>query len=165
LGMRYLEGKRYDEAIAQFKKTIEMSPDYSAAHLFLSSAYFEKGMYEEFIASSSKARVLVKLDTPESAERKSAELRQALKTEGTKGYWRKTLEYALENYEKGVSSPAFVAASYARLGEKEKAFEWLEKAYAERDSYLIYLKTNRDFDNLRSDSRFQDLLRRIGLSQ
>ena len=165
LGMRYLEGKRYDEAIAQFKKTIEMSLDYSAAHLFLGSAYFEKGMYEEFIASISKARVLVKLDTPESAERKSAELRQALKTEGAKGYWRKTLEYELEYYEKGVGSPAFVAGSYARLGEKEKAFEWLEKAYAERDSYLIYLKTNGDFDPLRFDPRFKDLLRRIGLPQ
>ncbi len=106
----------------------------------------------------------MKLDTPESAERKSAELRQVLKSEGAKGYWRKTLEYELEYYEKGVGSPAFVAASYARLGEKEKAFEWLEKAYAERDSYLTYLKINGDFDPLRSDPRFQDLLRRIGFT-
>lgn len=165
LGLRIDELKRFDESIAQFKKTIEMSPEYPNAYLFLGYDYIEKGMYEESIEPLSKANTLLKLDTPESAARKSNELRQSLKSEGTKGYWRKQLEYGLEFYEKGFSSPVYIAGVYARLGEKEKAFEWLEKAYAQRDGGLTYLKVNWDFDSLRSDARFQDLLRRVGLPQ
>ncbi len=106
---------------------------------------------------------MLKLETPESAKRKAAERRQALKSEGAKGYWRKVVEDNLEYHEKGVNSPVYVAASYARLGEKEKAFEWLEKAYAERDGDLGYLRLIWDFDSIRPDPRFQDLLRRVGL--
>jgi eukaryotic-like serine/threonine-protein kinase len=165
VGLRYAEVKRFDEAISQFKKTIEISPDYPMAYWMLSEIYFEKGMYEESFALFSKGNVLLKIETPESAEQKTAALRQALKTEGVKGYWRKILEFELDLYERGISTPFYVAGIYARLGEKEKAFEWLEKSYAERDYNLTYLKTNRNFESLHSDPRFQDLLRRVGLPQ
>ncbi len=120
-------------------------------------------MYEESITQMSKALILSKEETPESAARITAELRQALKSGGEKGYWRKMLEENLEFYKKGIGSPVSIAKAYAKLGEKDKAFEWLEKAYAERDGQLTNLKTNYSFNNLRTDPRYKDLLRRMGL--
>jgi tetratricopeptide (TPR) repeat protein len=165
LGLRYAEVRRVDEAFNQFKKTIEISPDYPMTYWMIGDIYFEKGMYEESFAAYSKGNVLLKLETPESAEQKNVALKQALKTEGVKGYWRKILEFELDLYERGINSPFYVAAAYAKLGEREKVYEWLEKSYAERDFNLTYLKTNRNFDDLRSDPRYQELVRKVGLSQ
>ena len=64
--------------------------------------------------------------------------------------------------ERSYVSPYFIALIYTGLGEKDKAFEWLEKAYHERHPYLAFLKVEPVFDTLRSDPRFADLLRRIG---
>jgi hypothetical protein len=99
----------------------------------------------------------------ESAERRTNELRKALKSEGTKGYWRIVLKEDLELYEKDIGSAVWIASDYAYLGEKEKSFEWLEKAYSEHDRGLTYLKTDPAFGNFRADPRFNNLLRRIGL--
>jgi len=122
-------------------------------------------MYEESIELGCKAQVLMNIETAESCKQQAAEFRQAIKTGGATGFRRKTLEYDLKRYERGIGSAVSVAASYARLGEKELAFEWLEKAFAEHDNEITYLKVDTAFDNLKSDSRFQDLLRRIGLPQ
>lgn len=163
LGRRYLEAKRYDEAVDQLNKTIEIAPDYPSAFYFLGMLYFEINRFEESFALLSKADILRKQETPESAAQKTNELRQALKTGGKKGYWRKVLQYDLNAYNKGVGLAVFVARTYAELGENNKAFEWLEKAYNERDWLLIYLKGHIWFENIRSDPRFKDLLRRVGL--
>jgi tetratricopeptide (TPR) repeat protein len=163
VGMRYAQARRLDEAIVQLEKTLKLNPDYPVANSMLSSIYFHKGRYEESLALSAKALILTKEETVESAERRTNELRKALKSEGTKGYWRKILEEDLELYQKGIGSAVWIAGDYAFLGEKEKTFEWLEKAYTERDRGLTYLKTDRAFDNLHSDPRFKDLLQRIGL--
>ena len=163
VGLRHIEVGRNDEAEAQFKNTIELSPEYPMAYWYLGEVYFEKGKYEESMEMFEKGNVLLKLETPESAARKTAELRAAMKIDGLKGYWRKILEYDMEWYNKGLNSPFYIAASYAALGEDDKVFEWLEKSYAERDYDLTYLKTHTYFKRLRSDPRFQDLLRRVGL--
>ena len=73
--------------------------------------------------------------------------------------------FGLDLHERGINSPFYVAAAYAKLGEREKVYEWLEKSYAERDFNLTNLKTNRNFDDLRSDPRYQELVRKVGLSQ
>ncbi len=165
VGLRYYEAKRFDEAIAQFRKTIELAPDYPMPYWFLSDLYFRKGLYEESLELSAKAQILMKMETPESAESEITELRQAIKQEGKKGYWRKILEEELKGYRKGYNSAVYVAIAYWELGDKEKVFEWLEKAYTEHDEQLTYLKNNVAFDNLRSDSRFKDLLKRVGLPE
>ncbi len=69
----------------------------------------------------------------------------------------------MKSYEKGLISSVTIAEDYANLDEKDKAFEWLEKAFVERDGQLKYLKTNFFFDNINSDPRLKDLLQRIGL--
>jgi serine/threonine-protein kinase len=165
LGLRYWTLRRNDEAMAQFKKLIETEPTYPLPYSFLAFMYAEKGMYEESIELRCKGEVLLNIETEESCKRKTTEFRQALKTGGAAGFWRKTLEYNLKYYERGIGSAVAVAADYATLGEKERAFEWLEKAFAEHDNDITYLKINTAFDNVKSDPRFQDLLRRIGLPQ
>jgi hypothetical protein len=127
--------------------------------------YAEKGMYEESIELRCKGEILLNIETVESCEQKVADFRQALKTSGATGFWRKTLEYDLKYYERGISSAVSVAADYAMLGEKDRAFEWLEKAFAEHDNAITYIEIDSFFDNLKSDPRFADLLRRIGLPQ
>ncbi len=165
LGLRYWTLRRNDEAMAQFKKLIETEPTYPMPYRFVAAMYAERGMYEESIELSCKAQVLLNIETVESCERKNAEFRQAIKTGGATVFWRKTLEYDLKYYERGIGSAVAVAADYAVLREKERAFEWLEKAFAEHDEEITYLKVDTSFDSLKSDPRFQDLLRRIGLPQ
>ncbi|MGI8543042.1 MAG: tetratricopeptide repeat protein [Aridibacter sp.] len=167
VALRYLEARRYDEAIAQFKKVNQTDPAYPMAYLFLGGAYQEKGMYEEALEAQCKGDVLLKIDTPENCERKKAAIRQAIKKDGATGYWRKDLERLLKEHEQGTASAVSIARVYARLGEKDRAFEWLEKAFAKRDPELSYLKIYESFDfgNIKSDPRFQDLLRRFGLPQ
>ncbi|MCA1624481.1 MAG: protein kinase [Acidobacteria bacterium] len=165
LGLRYWESRRNDEAMAQFKKLIETEPTYPLPYAFLAGMYAEKGMYEESIELSCKGEVLLNIETAKSCEQKVTDFRQAIKTSGATGFWRKTLENDLKRYEQGIGSAVYVAADYARLGEKERAFEWLEKAFAEHDDAITFLKVDTSFDSLKSDPRFQDLLRRIGLPQ
>ncbi|MGI8639028.1 MAG: protein kinase domain-containing protein [Pyrinomonadaceae bacterium] len=165
VGLRYSQAHRYDEAIEQFKKLIETEPTYPMPYLFLGDNYAEKGMYEDALNLWCKGDVLLKIHTPESCERENVAIREAIKKDGAKGLWRKDLERSLKDYEQGTASAVSVARSYARLGEKERAFEWLEKAFAARETELTYLKVDESFDNVKSDPRFQDLLRRIGLPQ
>lgn len=80
-----------------------------------------------------------------------------------RGYWRKALELEREKAKHRYVSAYEIAALYARLNEKEQAFEWLEKACEERSSGLVYLKVEPSFDSLRQHPRFADLLRRIHL--
>lgn len=120
-------------------------------------------MYEEAIEPTCKAEVLLNLETVESCERQAADYRGALKAGGHAGFWRKVLEVHLKYHERGIASAVSVAGIYARLGDKEHTFEWLEKAFAERENDITYLKIDTSFDSVRSDPRFQDLMQRIGL--
>ena len=165
IGNRYFQAGRDDEAIAQYKKFIETEPNVGFAYYFLAYAYARKEMFEEALNVWCKRDVLLKVQTPESCEKEKIEFREAIKKEGATGFWRKRLEETLDDYEKGTVFPSAVAAGYAMINDKERAFEWLEKAFAERDPDLSWLKAERSFDNIKSDPRFQDLQRRVGLPQ
>ena len=84
---------------------------------------------------------------------------------GAERYWQWRLDYSTERAKRGESvvSPTTLARLYAQLGEKDQAFEWLEKAYEERDGDLLFINNRPDFDPLRDDPRFHDLLRRMNL--
>jgi len=85
-------------------------------------------------------------------------------TSGADGYWRWKLDYRTEQVKQGeYISPTGFVQMYAQLGEKDEAFEWLEKAYEERDSQLPFLTVQPLYDPIRDDPRFQDLLLRINL--
>jgi uncharacterized protein HemY len=88
-------------------------------------------------------------------------LRQASARAGWTGYWQKMLEIAQAQAKPEPAS--YMAELFARVGKKDKAFEWLEKAYEQRDMSLIYLKVFPPWESLRSDPRFTNLLQRLGL--
>jgi hypothetical protein len=92
-------------------------------------------------------------------------LREAFELEGWKGYWEKILSSQLEKAKHEYVSPSAIAIFYARLGDKENAFLYLDKAHANHDDALTLIKADRDLDLLHADPRYASLLRRMGLPQ
>ena len=159
LGWYYLRMRQYDQAIAKCLGTLEMGENFWS-HYYLGQAYEQIGRYEEAIAEFKKAIPLLK-GNPEA----TAALGHAYAVSGQKGEAQKVLEELREYSKRQYVSPDNQALIYAGLGEKSKAIEQLQKAYEERAGQLIYLNVDPRFDSLRSDARFQDLKRRVGLAQ
>jgi serine/threonine protein kinase/tetratricopeptide (TPR) repeat protein len=159
IGDTYIKARQYDLALDQLRKTIEMDKNFNLAYRYLANAYVEKGMYNEAIASLRTGDTLAGR-SPERTE----SLRQAYASGGVEGYWKKQLELLKADAEKGALVDYGVATVYARLGDKEQAVSWLEKAYRAHDPYLVYLKIDPPFDNFRSDPRVIDMTRRMGLA-
>jgi tetratricopeptide (TPR) repeat protein len=159
--------RRYDEAIAQAQKTLEMATSWESAHWWISMAYLYQGRYEEFIANEEKRLDFAK-ESPEKIaayKKELAAVKEAYRKSGAKGFWQELLEYEMQRCAKGDgNSPFYVAEIYANLGDKDKAMEWLGKAIDERDADLDNIKVHPAFDNLRTEPRFQSLLRRMNLT-
>jgi serine/threonine-protein kinase len=152
LGRTYHLARQYDKAIEQYRKTLEMDPNFPRAHERLQEAFEQKGMYQEAIADLERVN-------PESGAR----LRSAYEKSGVQGYWQMRIEFDKESKQTYVA-PYFTAVKYAALGDREQAFEWLEKAYQERDTWLVHLKVDPMLDSLRSDPRYANLLARMNLA-
>jgi TolB-like protein/DNA-binding winged helix-turn-helix (wHTH) protein/Tfp pilus assembly protein PilF len=168
MGMTYMFAGDYEKSYQQFQHTIAMDPTFPLAHEYLSSLLKMTEKYEEGIEEHEKAEVLSG-SSPENAAAEANLMRQALKTGGEKGLWEKNIELILaarKRSQSDVVSSGLVAAVYALAGDKDCAFEWLNKAYAERDGEIITLmKVDPSFKNLRDDPRFAAFLRRLGLPE
>jgi TolB-like protein/DNA-binding winged helix-turn-helix (wHTH) protein len=140
-----------DRAIAQLRRTAELEPDDSRAHVFLTTIYEQKQMYEEAIAELQKV-VALRRDPAE----KLAGLQHAYQRSGPEGYWMWQLSEA-----KRRKAPYEIALVYAHLGNAGQTVAWLEKAYQQHDWQMVQLKTLREWDSVRSDPRFQNILRRM----
>jgi len=158
----YLSG-RTDEAIAQCTKILSLDPNSFPAHRYLGLAYEQKGMYpqaiDEFqkgVKISGSPLILALLGHAYAVSGKTTEARAVLSD-------LHDLSEAPDVEARRYVSPYTVAAIYAGLGEKDQAFKWLERAFEERDVWLMNLKVDPVFAKLRSDRRFQDLLTRAGL--
>jgi tetratricopeptide (TPR) repeat protein len=150
-----ISAHRYDEAIEQSRQVLVTFP---SARYWIGLAYVGKGMNEEAIAEFEKRLSLSKDDTITKAH-----LGYAYGVSGRKSEAQKTLAELNDLFKQRQVSPYFIAMIYAGLGEKDQVFVWLEKAYQERSRPLWGLKVNPVWDDFRSDPRFADLLRRIGL--
>ena len=150
--------RRYDEAIAQIQKALEMDPHFTAAHFFIGLAYLQMEMYEKAIAEFQQA---VTLSGDNSFM--IASLARAYAASGKQSEAQKIIETLTDKAKREYVSPLDLALVYAVMGAKDQAFEWLEKAYKERSAWLVFIGIEPGLDSLRSDSRFTELLRRIGL--
>jgi len=157
MGDIFLVSRHYNQAIEQYNKTLEMDKNFAMAHLGLSDAYGLNGMYADFVRERQKSLVA------EGNSQLAAKIGEAYSRSGYKGALKSWLQYSISSSNRAYLAPASVAVVYTRLGEQERAFEWLEKAYSAHDGWLVYLKVDPVFDHLRSDPRYADLLRRIGL--
>lgn len=154
-----VDARRYDEAIAQFQKTVELDPRFPTTYFFLGRAYEAKGMYGEAVRAYDKSAVLSGFPPDQLAKMNDAYVKS-----GWKAYVQAVLNYAVN--DRRTKTPAFVMAGYyTRLGQKEEAIAWLEKAYEQRDFRMTMLSVDFGFDTLRSDPRFQELVRKIGLPE
>jgi len=157
IGVLLMLNRQDDEAIEQFRKTIEIDSAYFMAHSHLALTYAMKGQRDEASAAYSQVEALVgaTLSLPGKA------LIAALCGDTTVAHQAlaKTLDYAATNY----LLPSAVAQIYAALDDLPRAFEWLDRAYDGRDPFLMWLKVNPVFDGLRADPRSAELLARVGL--
>ena len=151
-------GRRYDQAIEQCRKVIELEPNSASAHDCLGVGCLARNMCEKAVEECQRAADLSGNDLD-----RSVGLVRAYALSGNQAGARLILK-KWHVRAKGTYVPSsFFAQIYVALGENGQGFAWLEKAYAERDPYLARLKVDPAFDPIRSDSRFQDLLRRLGL--
>jgi len=158
--------RQYDAAIAQCRKTLEIEPGFSPAHWHLAHAYDAKGMHDEAQEEYFRAY--------ESAGMDSEQIRRDRAVVKARG-WRFFLSEGVRRGEQGPKTSKdpredeeeayFVAMTYARLGEKDPTIEWLAKGYDARPFFLPFIGVEPLFDPMRSDPRFQELMRRIGLPQ
>jgi TolB-like protein/DNA-binding winged helix-turn-helix (wHTH) protein/Tfp pilus assembly protein PilF len=151
-----LLAKSYDESIRQSRKTLEMDASFAFAHNQLGQAYLQKHLNEDAVVELQKA-VQLSGGSPTCL----TNLARAYVASGKRSEAQKLLGDLEKRSNPGSSHAPEIATIYAALGEKDQAMNWLEKGYEERFNPGVLLRPG--LDPLRSDPRFQDLMRRVGL--
>ncbi len=157
LGVTYYYDREYGPAVDQLRKTIEMDPRFPLAHLYLGLCYEQLGKFQEAITEFQKG-----LELGENPWF-TASLIHAYGRSGRRLEAQQQLTKLLEAAKTKFVSPYFVATAYAGLGDKDRAFQWLDTAYRDRVDWMTYLKVDPALDPLRADPRFADLVHRVGL--
>ena len=159
LGLNLYHARRYDEAIAQLQKVLQMDSSHELTYGSLATAYAQKGMFADAIATQQKLAALYK----------DSSLRFGLPYIYAVSGRREEVQWMLDELKNKLEQNDFrsfqMAKIYVALGQQERAFEWLNRAYENRDFDMIFLKVDPSLDPLRDDPRFQDLMRRVGLAQ
>jgi eukaryotic-like serine/threonine-protein kinase len=170
VGCPYLYAKQYDRAVESFRKAIEMDSDFPFAHFALAEACDRLGRYKEALDEHEKALAIARRvraidmtgnDAPRAWYALTGPLQNSYLAVVGPSYWPGRLETARKSYQAGTTSASEVAGIYSILGDREQAFFWLETAYRESDDFLVFLNIQPQFENLRSDPRFRELIQRI----
>jgi TolB-like protein/Tfp pilus assembly protein PilF len=155
--------RQYDNSIQMARNLLVRVPDDTWEMAILGWDYEQKGMHEQAIAEFKKAVALTDKNSPLFSPFYLAGLAHAYALAGRRSDAEQVLQGLLERARQSYVSPFDIALIYTALGQKDTAFTWMTKAVAERSTWLVYTKWEPRLDPLRSDPRFQDLLRRIGL--
>jgi eukaryotic-like serine/threonine-protein kinase len=158
IGWAFYMARRYDDAIEQLQRTVELDPNYPVTYWILGLLLRKMGRYELAIAEGEKG---VKLSGGSSLMR--AALAQTFATAGRRKKAIQILDDLTKLAKQKYAAPYFFAGIHVGLGEGDRAIEYLEKSYEEHSHWLMYLHIDPSMDDLRSNPRFQDLLRRVGL--
>jgi len=158
--------RRYDQAIEELQKGLDMDANFVPAHSLLGVAYEQKGMYEKAIVEYQKV-IDHSGGNPYAEVAMKARIGHAYASWGKRDEAVKILDEFLKRRDVVAYSMMSysIAEIYVALGEKDRAFEWLEKAREERNVQMVSLKVDPNLDSLRSDQRFSDLLRRMNLPE
>jgi len=159
LGSIFYFAGRYEKAIDQYRKTIELDPKDARLYDFLADVYGRKGMYTEAIAAEQKYLSLS--GDEEAAQELGRDFASSGYQPAMEALYRKTLAFLEEAAKYAYVSSVHFAVLHAKLGQSDQAFAWLEKAFEERQPWLGQLQVDPQFEPLRSDRRFTDLVRRI----
>jgi serine/threonine-protein kinase len=157
LGLQFYYARRFDEAIEQFRITLEMDPNFAMAHFFLAETYIQRKSFPEAIAAIQKAISLYG-----GSVNMSAMLGYVFARSGRKEEAQKKLDNLNDRSNQQYVSAYDRAVVCTGLGNNDQAFEWLEKAFQERSYLLVYLKVDPVLDSLRTDPRFDAILKKMG---
>jgi len=158
VGRQFYFAKQYEPAIKQMKKVLDLDPNFVPAQHGILDAYAQSGMYREALMELKKMLVLA--GNPDL----SAAIGEDYRKSGYSGVLQFMLGGFQEESKRGYVPASNIGQIYARLGDKGQSLSWLERAYDERDSKISYLKVDPAFDEIRSDPRFKQLLRRLALA-
>jgi adenylate cyclase len=167
MGMSYSLAGDYEKAYQQYQRTMALDPTFPLAHEYFSGLLITMGRYEQAIQEKEQSELLGGMSAKDAAAEADAS-RRAWRKGGPKGYWQQVLDMILTRQDREQESvtASDMAALYALLGDKDKAFTWLDKAYDAREGAAItLLKCDPYFKNLRGDPRFSAMLRRMGLPE
>jgi serine/threonine protein kinase/Tfp pilus assembly protein PilF len=156
LGSRLLDVRRYEDAANQCRKTLDMDPNFGLGHLCIGTSYVNRGHFQEGITELQKTTELL----PGNQD-SMVQLGIAYALSGDHARAREVLS-KLKNHSQPYLRAYNIAMLYAGLADKEQTIFWLQKGYEQRDDDMIYMKIEPVFDPIRSDPRFQDLIRRVG---
>lgn len=160
VGLRYYLAGRYDPAIEQSRNTVDLDPNFAAAHLILGESYVQDVKHKEGLNELRKAASLSG-DSPLYM----AQVGVSLALGGEKKEALRVIRQLQQISGKRYVSPYGIAQIYAALNDKEQTYKWLETAYRDRAVWMSYLAVDPVFGSIRSEERFRDLLRRVGLLQ
>ncbi len=158
LGQVLFLARRYDEAMEQLQKTVEMDSNFPPLYQWLGMTYLEKGILNQAIEKFQKGATFSEIQIMMIGY-----IGYTYAVIGKKSEARDRIEQLKYHSKKNYVDPYFIAQIYAGLGEKNDAFAWLNKAYNESSLYIILLKVDPLFDNLRGDSRLKELLKMMKL--
>jgi tetratricopeptide (TPR) repeat protein len=160
LGRCFYFERNYAEAIAAYRYALSVAQNYSEAYKHIAKAQEARHEIEAAIDARQQARIIDDQER-EQVKQQSDALRQAFREAGERGYWLKRLEQARVE-PRPDEAPYEMATLYVRLGEKEQALDWLDKAYVQHDWQMRLLLLDQCWDGLRDEARFQTLLKNVG---
>jgi serine/threonine protein kinase/tetratricopeptide (TPR) repeat protein len=155
-GQFLVQAGKPDEGLDRLKKTFELAPNFWMPHLFAAVAYVDKGMFAEAIIEARKSKQL-----PGTSTFSTAVESYALAKAGHPEEAKKAMDELFEISTKRFMPPTHIALAYNGLGETQKALDWLEKGFEERDPKMAFLKIDPKLNNLRSEPRFVELMKRM----
>ncbi len=158
-GLFLLHAGQTDEAIDSLQRTLELDPNYRLAHVFAARAYSEKGMFAEAVAESSKGRDLSAVSSEPIAFGA-----YALAKSGKVAEAQAALDELLRLSQTRYVPPTSIALIYNGLGKRDKALDYLEKGFTEKDVRMVFLKVEPKWNNLRNERRFVDLMKEMNYS-
>ncbi len=162
IGSIRVSARQYDEAISVCKELANENPTFATAHDCLAYAYWGKQMYPQVI---EEWKIYGQLSSNPDYAEFAAALEQGFRSGGWRGALAHSIQVLQALRKTHYYSPYLIARLYADLGDKERAFQWLDTAYREHDWLLIGLNTQFELDPVRSDPRFAELVRKVGLPQ
>jgi tetratricopeptide (TPR) repeat protein len=158
LGWHYLYTRQYDRALEQLAKTLELDPDYALAHWYRGLAYEQKKMYPEALREMGRAKDLLPMNLAVLCD-----IGHVYAVSGDKGNAEKVIAALEEESAHRYVNAYELALIYVGLGQNDRAFKSLDRAFREHSDMLVYLKVDPRLDSIRSDFRFPNLMRSVGV--
>ena len=149
--------RRFDEAIAQYNRVIELDANSPLDYRDLGSCYYAKGENDKALEAWVKAAAVSGMSGPDIEKMKNT-----YKTSGWPGFFRESAN-RIERTQAPYVSSYDIALRYSAANDKDLALDWLERAFDEHSSGMVAIDADVQFDNIRSEPRFLELRRRVGL--